>query len=94
MWRSEALCSGADTEQFFDQYENDQNIAKETDRMCMSCPSIKECFDYGVQTESYGVWGGIYLNEGKLDNVRNSHKTQEVWKSVLSLITEGDDARH
>lgn len=51
---------------------------------------MKECFDYGVQTESFGVWGGVFLNDGKLDNVRNSHKTPEIWKSILDLISEGE----
>ena len=91
MWVSEALCAGTDTEDYFDKYELDQDLAKEIDRRCMSCPVIKDCFDYGVQTESFGVWGGIFLNDGKLDNVRNSHKTQEVWVRVLSLISEGED---
>jgi hypothetical protein len=88
---SEALCAGTDTERYFDKYENDSEIAKEIDRMCLSCPVIKECFESGVKTESYGVWGGIFLNEGKLDNVRNSHKSNEVWTRVLNLIKDGED---
>ena len=91
MWVNEALCAGTDTELYFDKYELDQTLAKQIDRQCMSCPVIKECFDYGVQTESSGVWGSVFLNDGKLDNVRNSHKTQEVWVRVLSLISEGED---
>ena len=91
MWLSEALCAGTDTEFYFDKYENDQAIAKDIDRQCLSCPVIKECFDYGVKTESYGVWGSVFLNDGKLDNVRNSHKTQEVWQRVLELVSEGED---
>ena len=90
MWVSEALCAGTDTEKYFDKYELDEDCAKEVDRMCMSCPVIKECFEEGVKTESYGVWGGVFLNEGRLDNVRNSHKTNSVWKRVLSLISDGD----
>jgi hypothetical protein len=91
MWLSEALCAGTDTEFYFDKYENDQSIAKEIDRQCLSCPVVKECFDYGVKTESFGVWGGVFLNDGKLDNVRNSHKTQEVWQRLLGIISEGED---
>ena len=90
MWTGEALCAGLNTELFFDKYELDQVVAKDIDRLCLSCPVMKECFDYGVQTESFGVWGGIFLNDGKLDNVRNSHKTPEVWKSILNLISEGE----
>jgi hypothetical protein len=90
MWTGEALCAGLNTELFFDKYELDQSVAKDIDRLCLSCPVMKECFDYGVQTESFGVWGGVFLNDGKLDNVRNSHKTPEIWKSILDLISEGE----
>lgn len=91
MWMSEALCAGTDTELYFDQYENDIETAKYIDRQCMSCPVVKECFDEGVNSESSGVWGGVFLNEGRLDNIRNSHKTQEVWKRITYLIAEGED---
>lgn len=91
MWATEALCAGTDTELYFDKYETNQELAIEIDRLCMSCPVIKECFDYGVRTESFGVWGGIFLNDGKLDNVRNSHKTQEVWGRIFNSISEGGD---
>lgn len=91
MWVTDALCAGTDTELYFDKYELDQDSAKNTDRLCISCPVIKECFDYGVKTESFGVWGGVFLNDGKLDNVRNSHKTNETWSRILELISEGED---
>lgn len=87
MWMSEALCAGTDTEKYFDLYEEDSELAMEVDRMCLSCPVIKECFESGVNSESYGVWGGIFLSEGKLDNVRNSHKTDTIWKKLLPLVS-------
>lgn len=90
MWMGEALCAGTDTELYFDKYESDQDTAKNIDRMCLSCPVIKECFEQGVKTESYGVWGGIFLSEGKLDNVRNSHKTEIIWTKILPLISENN----
>lgn len=90
MWMGEALCAGTDTELYFDKYESDQDVAKNIDRMCLSCPVIKECFEQGVKTESYGVWGGIFLSEGKLDNVRNSHKTEIIWTKILPLISENN----
>jgi hypothetical protein len=35
-----------------------------------------------VSNSDYGVWGGIYLNSGSNDKVRNAHKTKEVWKRI------------
>ena len=86
MWQDEALCSGVDTNKYFDIYEEDQEVARQVDRMCFACPVIKECFDFGISTESWGVWGGVYLTDGRIDNIKNSHKTEETWSKVLDLI--------
>jgi hypothetical protein len=48
----------------------------------MSCPVSKICFKTGVENNEYGVWGGIYLNSGSIDNSKNTHKSQEVWKKI------------
>jgi hypothetical protein len=87
LWLSDALCAGVDTENYFDNYENDIDVSIEIDRMCLACPVIKECFEYGVSTESWGVWGGIFLIDGKVDNVRNAHKSTDIWESISSRIS-------
>jgi len=81
-WTSEALCAGLDTEQYFDKYENDVTIANKVDELCLGCPVMQQCFDYGVSTESWGVWGGVFLVDGKIDNARNSHKDVNVWSQI------------
>jgi len=85
-WQDEALCAGLDTEDYFDKYENDISVALEVDRMCLGCPVIKQCFDYGVSTESWGVWGGVYLVDGKVDNSRNVHKTHNIWTKMSKVL--------
>jgi hypothetical protein len=85
-WQDDALCAGLDTEEYFDKYELDIKVAQDIDRMCLGCPVIKECFDYGVSTESWGVWGGVYLVDGRIDNSKNFHKTQEKWNKLLQVI--------
>lgn len=79
-WQDLAACSGINTNLFFDDYENDQMLAKSIDEMCMICPVAKDCLLAGVEGNEYGVWGGAYLSLGKIDKVRNSHKTQDFWK--------------
>lgn len=81
-WYKLALCLGMDTNLFFDKYETDINIAKSIDEACLSCPVIKICYDSGVDNSDYGVWGGVYLNSGSNDKVRNAHKTKDVWKRI------------
>ena len=85
-WQDEALCSGLDTENFFNNYEENIKLAEQIDLMCINCPVIGECFKYGVSTESWGVWGGVYLVDGKIDSMKNSHKTEEVWTRILGEI--------
>jgi hypothetical protein len=81
-WYKLALCLGMDTNLFFDKYEANVNIAKSIDEACLSCPVIKLCYDNGVANSDYGVWGGVYLNAGSHDKLRNAHKTKDVWKRI------------
>lgn len=89
-WQEQALCSGMNVEKFFDEYEENQELAKNIDRFCLGCPVIKECFFTGCNTESWGVWGGIYLVEGKIDKGKNAHKDKETWKKIYSVIKNDD----
>lgn len=81
-WFDLAICRGMDTNLFFDKYETDVNIAKSVDEACMSCPVSKICFQAGVENDEYGVWGGVYLSSGSVDNSKNTHKTSEFWKRI------------
>ena len=82
-WRDLAACRGMPLEWFFDDYESDKQVAKQVDEICQTCPVQKVCYEYGRNTGSQGVWGGIYLNDsGKIDYRRNEHKTKEVWSNL------------
>lgn len=71
---------------FFEGYESDRNTAKLTDAICLSCPVMKQCFEFGIETGATGVHGGVYMNRGNIDKAKNSHKTQQDWKKVKSII--------
>ena len=81
-WFHLAACQGMPTDLFFDQYENDVNIAKNIDEACLSCPIISMCYESGIENNEYGVWGGVYLSSGSIDKNKNLHKTPEVWKRL------------
>lgn len=81
-WSDFALCKGMDFNLFFDKYELDINIAKSIDDACSTCPVMKLCYKNGVENNEYGVWGGVYLNAGSVDNSKNTHKTKEMWKKL------------
>jgi hypothetical protein len=84
-WQDLALCLGMDTNLFFDQYETDVNVAKSIDQACLSCPVIAMCYQYGTESDNYGVWGGVYLSSGSPDKSKNSHKTKEISKKLRLL---------
>lgn len=70
---------------FFDCYEDDPVIAENTDNLCITCPVAKNCGLFGVETKSWGVWGGVYLKEGRPDRARNAHKTPETWQTLSEI---------
>lgn len=86
-WQDLALCAGGDTNQHYDEYESDINVAYVTDQKCLSCPVMAQCLQSGIDNNEWGVWGGIYLTSGKQDKNRNSHKTPEVWEQIRERIS-------
>ena len=85
-WKNLAVCNGMPTDMFFNEYESDENVARMVDEACLSCPVMKQCIDYAVNNSEWGVWGGVYLVNGKPDTNRNSHKTEQTWSEVRSRI--------
>lgn len=85
-WQDLALCNGWDHNQFFDDYESSETVARSVDDACLSCPVMKQCLQYAVEHGETGCWGGVYLVGGKPDKNRNAHKTPEVWEEIRKRI--------
>lgn len=85
-WQNLALCSGMDTETFYDNYESSESVAKAADDLCLSCPVMSQCFFAGSKGET-GLWGGVYWNgAGNPDKNKNRHKTEEDWDAVYRRV--------
>jgi hypothetical protein len=82
-----ALCLNMDTNLFFDQYEENPEVSKKVDLLCTRCPAQRQCLAYGVSNAEWGVWGGVYLEGGKISKEFNSHKEKTDWFTVWSGIT-------
>lgn len=76
-WQHLAACDGMPVNMFFDDYEKDGITAQNVDQLCLSCPIARECYQFGVETKSTGVFGGFYLINGIPSKARNVHKSQE-----------------
>lgn len=85
-WTDLAICVGQDVKRFYEGYETNPRTAKLTDQMCLSCPVRKECLEAGVENSEWGVWGGIYLENGKPNDSKNAHKTQDIWDQIREGI--------
>jgi hypothetical protein len=81
------LCLGMDTNLFFDKYEEEVNVAEAVDLLCSKCPAQRKCLAYGISNQEWGVWGGVYIEQGKVSREYNKHKNNDTWFKVWSGVT-------
>ena len=87
-WKNDGLCIIVDdTEIFFDKYENNPDLRPAVDELCSVCPVRKQCLAFGVSRKESGVWGGVYLDQGKISREFNNHKKNAEWFDVWSGMT-------
>ena len=86
-WQEQALCVGYDTNLFFDKYEEDLNLRPAIDKLCSTCPVMRHCLAVGISNKEWGVWGGIYLENGKISKEFSSHRSKEDWTATWKNLT-------
>lgn len=86
-WKDEATCLEYDTNFFFDRYEEDPQFRPAIDALCASCPLARHCFAVGVSQKAWGVWGGIYLEDGKVSREFGNHRSKQQWAEVWKNLT-------
>ena len=87
LWKESAACKNFDTNLFFDKYEETPDIRHGVDSVCLKCPVAATCFAVGISQKEYGIWGGIYLDKGKISREFNSHKTKSKWSEIWQTLT-------
>jgi hypothetical protein len=90
-WKNDAACESWDVNIFFDKYEEELELRPAVDEYCLDCPVARMCFASGVTNKSYGVWGGVYLEKGKISKEFNNHKTKQDWAKVWETLTNDKD---
>lgn len=86
-WKEDGLCRDYDTNLFFDKYEEDMDLRPAIDNLCSTCPVARICFAVGVSQKEWGVWGGIYIENGKPSREFNRHRTKDDWANTWSNLT-------
>lgn len=89
-WKEDAACLDFDRELFFDKYEEDVALRPAIDEFCGECPVARQCFAVGISQKSWGVWGGIYLEDGKISREFNKHRSKADWAQKWQSLTNDE----
>lgn len=76
-----------DTNLYFDTYEDNIEVRPAIDKMCERCPVAKVCFANGISGKEWGVWGGIYLENGEISREFSKHRTKQEWGELWKTLT-------
>lgn len=87
LWKEDAACLGLENNLFFDKYEDDIKIRPIVDSICISCPVKKICFANGISGKEWGIWGGVYLENGEISKEFTKHKNKKEWSLVWQSLT-------
>lgn len=88
-WYQLSICSklGKDAfNVFYDGYESSERTARLADTICDSCPVRKICLAEGIENKEWGCWGGVFLENGKVSQSKNAHKTEQDWEKIKDLL--------
>ena len=47
-------------------------------RMCLSCPIVQECREWGITRERYGFWGGMTATERESERIIRGIRVNEI----------------
>lgn len=86
-WKDLGLCRDYDTNLFFEKYEENVDLRPAIDSLCAECPMVKQCFAVGVSQKEWGVWGGVYIENGKISREFNKHRSKEGWSQTWQTLT-------
>lgn len=87
MWQDEAKCLNQDFSIFFEIYEDNPKMRKTIDGICAECPARKRCFAQGVNGKEWGIWGGVYLEDGLPSKEFNDHRSKDDWFGTWQSLT-------
>jgi len=86
-WKDQGSCVNYDVNLFFDTYEENEKIRPAIEKLCSECPVARTCFAVGISQKEYGIWGGIYLEKGKISREFGKHRNKEDWAQTWKYLT-------
>ena len=86
-WKDKGSCRDYDTDLFFEKYEENEELRPAIDKLCAECPMQRMCFAVGISQKEWGVWGGIYMENGKVSREFNKHRSKPDWAETWQHLT-------
>lgn len=86
-WKDSARCVEYDTDIFFDKYEESEDLRPAVDKLCSECNVARKCFAVGITSKEWGVWGGVYLEDGAISKEFNTHRDKKDWSETWKNLT-------
>ena len=87
-WQKDSACGQQVNEDFRDFFFSSEPAEKyQAKNLCFSCPVRKECFSVGISGKEWGVWGGVYLENGEISKEFSSHKSKNDWGLTWQSLT-------
>lgn len=86
-WSDSAACHGKDTNLFFEKYEESISTRLDIDTLCSECPVVRKCFAIGISQKGWGVWGGVYLENGEISREFSKHREKPAWAEKWKNLT-------
>ena len=68
-WLKSASCKGMPTD-WWHPSQGRSDVAGLARAVCETCPHTSQCLEYGVETKSSGIYGGVLLRVGSLPRKR------------------------
>lgn len=81
----EPPCMSTDPDLFFGSGEDNPYTWIQAQKMCKTCPVIKECAIYAItKPEPHGIWGGLTPNQRKAIRRGKTSPKQEMSRDLVA----------
>jgi len=67
-WAEHGACAGK-SELFFE--DNRPSVVRKAKLICRDCTVQRECLDYAMDNNEFGLWGGMTANERRVRRALN-----------------------
>jgi len=81
-----APCTAIDPEDFFPDLEEPGALtrANEAKKACADCPYLKACFEWAMENNEVGIWGGSSENDRRKERIRRVRRSTRLRTLVLN----------